>query len=71
MRPTQLSSSWASMALFDDDLPNPGAVSRYRPHWLDLHSLPDARLRILQHTSATNLATPLAGYGRPGSTRKV
>ncbi len=39
---------WASMALFDDDLPDPGTASRYRPHWLDLHSLPDARLRILR-----------------------
>ena len=39
---------WASMALFDDDLPDPGTASRYRPHWLNLHSLPDARRRILR-----------------------
>ena len=39
---------WAAMALFDDDLPNPDTAERYRPRWLDLHSIPDARLRILR-----------------------
>ena len=39
---------WAAMALFDDDLPNPDTAERYRPRWLDLHSIPDARLRIMR-----------------------
>jgi len=39
---------WAAMALFDDDLPAADTATRYRPHWLDLHSLPEARLRIIR-----------------------
>ena len=39
---------WAAMALFDDDLPDPDVTERYRPQWRDLHSIPDARLRILR-----------------------
>ena len=39
---------WASLALFDDDLPPPGTEARYRPAWLDMHSVPDARERILR-----------------------
>ncbi len=39
---------WAAMALFDDDLPHPDTAERYRPQWLDLHSIPDARLRIMR-----------------------
>lgn len=39
---------WAAMALFDDDLPDPDTAGRYRPQWLDLHSIPDARLRIVR-----------------------
>ncbi len=39
---------WAAMALFDDDLPVADTAERYRPHWLDLHSVPDARLRIMR-----------------------
>ena len=39
---------WAAMALFDDEPSGPGAEPRYRPHWLDLHSIPDARLRIMR-----------------------
>jgi len=39
---------WAAMALFDDDRPDPDTAPRYRPHWLDLHSIPDARLRIMR-----------------------
>ena len=40
---------WASLALLDDDLPPPDTAPRYRPAWLDLHSIPDARERILRH----------------------
>ena len=39
---------WAAMALFDDDLPGPDTADRYRPRWHDLHSVPEARLRILR-----------------------
>jgi len=39
---------WAAMALFDDDLPAADTATRYRPHWLNLHSLPEARLRIMR-----------------------
>ena len=39
---------WAAMALFDDDLPEPDTAERYRPQWLDLHSISDARVRIMQ-----------------------
>ena len=39
---------WASLALLDDDLPPPGTEARYRPAWLDLHAIPDARKRILR-----------------------
>jgi len=39
---------WASLGLFDDDLPDPDTMARYRPLWLDLHTIPDARRRILR-----------------------
>jgi len=39
---------WASLALFDDDLPAGDMAASYRPVWLDLHSIPDARDRILR-----------------------
>ncbi len=39
---------WASLALFDDDLPAGDTPPSYRPVWLDLHSIPDARDRILR-----------------------
>ena len=38
---------WASMALFDDDARDVDTSIVYRPPWHDLHSLPDARQRIL------------------------
>ena len=39
---------WASLALLDDDLPLPDTAASYRPAWLDLHAIPDARDRILR-----------------------
>ena len=39
---------WASLALFDDDLPAGDTAPSYRPAWLDLYSVPDARERILR-----------------------
>ena len=43
---------WAAMALFDDGPANPDAAPRYWPHRLDLHSVPDARTRILHLLAA-------------------
>ena len=40
---------WTSLALFDDDLPPTDTAPRCRLAWLDLHAVPDARERILQH----------------------
>ena len=39
---------WAAMALFDDDLPQADTAAPYRPRWLDLYSIPEARLRIVR-----------------------
>ena len=44
---------WAAMALFDDEPSDPDTAPRYRPHWLDLHSIPDARLRIMRLLAAS------------------
>jgi segregation and condensation protein A len=42
---------WASLALFDDG-EMPDTASHYRPLWFDLHSVPDARDRILLRLAA-------------------
>jgi segregation and condensation protein A len=39
---------WASLALFDDDLPDADTTTRYQPRWWDLHTIADARARILR-----------------------
>ncbi len=39
---------WASLALFDDDLPDADTTTRYQAPWWDLHTIADARVRILQ-----------------------
>lgn len=39
---------WASLALFDDDQTPADTTSRYRPRRLNLHSVQDARARILR-----------------------
>ncbi len=36
------------MTRFDDDQPEPDTDARYQLRWLDLHSVPDARLRIMR-----------------------
>ena len=51
---------WAAMALFDDDLPDPDTAERYGPRWLDLHSVPDARLRVLRLLGESPDGRPLA-----------
>ncbi len=50
---------WASLALFDDDLPPPDMAPRYRPVWLDLHAVPDARSRILRRLADHQSSLPL------------
>ena len=39
---------WASLALFDDGIDGVETAALYRPQWLDLHSIPEARDRILR-----------------------
>ena len=52
---------WASLALFDDDLPAGDMAASYRPVWLDLHSIPDARDRILRLLADAPDGRPLDG----------
>ena len=62
---------WASLALFDDDLPPPGTAARYRPVWLDLHAIPDVRERILRRLAnrpdPCRLDQPLPDAPGPGT----
>jgi len=44
---------WASLALFDDDARGADTTAQYRPRWLDLHTVPDARARILRRLAET------------------
>ena len=37
---------WAALTLFDADLPAAKTAAAYRPAWLDLHTVADARARI-------------------------
>jgi segregation and condensation protein A len=39
---------WASLALFDDDADRLETVARYRPSWINLYPVPEARDRILR-----------------------
>ncbi len=39
---------WASLSLFEDDADDLDTVARYRPIWADLHSVTEARDRILR-----------------------
>ena len=50
---------WASMALFDTDLPAAETAARYRPVWLDLHPVPDARKRIRRLMAGLPEGAPL------------
>jgi segregation and condensation protein A len=69
---------WASLALFEDDAPDPDTVTRYRPFWSDLYTVTEVRDRILgllgeggeggegeelEHFLAE---TPVAGKGEGG-----
>lgn len=51
---------WASLALFEDDEPAPDTTARYRPSWSDLHSVTEARDRILRILASS-------GEGRDGA----
>ncbi len=53
---------WASMALFDDGTDEPDTTPLYRPRWLDLHAVEDARERILQLLADTPDGAPLAWF---------
>jgi segregation and condensation protein A len=48
---------WASMALFGDEAPD--TTTRFVPPWLDLYSVPEARIRILQRLWANKPGTSL------------
>jgi segregation and condensation protein A len=50
---------WASLALFEEDGTDADTASVYRPLWLDLHSIPDARARILRLLADTPDGQPL------------
>jgi len=50
---------WASMALFDDDLPRPDLSEKYVPRWRDLYSIAKARARILQYLAQAPDGLPL------------
>ena len=50
---------WASLALFDDDVPGPDTTQSYRPVWLDLHAIADARDRILRRLDGHTSSLPL------------
>ncbi len=52
---------WASLALFDDDLPAGDMAASYRPVWLALHSIADARERILRLLADAPDGRPLDG----------
>jgi segregation and condensation protein A len=62
---------WASLALFDDDLPTPDTAANYRPVWHDLHTIADARDRILQrvadHPAPCSLDQCLPELSEPGA----
>jgi segregation and condensation protein A len=50
---------WASLALFDDDLPGADTAATYRTVWLDLHAITDARDRILRRMEDQQAPCPL------------
>ena len=67
---------WASLALLDDDLPPADmAASYYRPAWLGLHAVPDARERILRQlagrTDACRLEQLLPDAPGPGTLHEM
>lgn len=67
---------WASLALFDDANVGADTATLYRPAWLDLHSVPGARTRILRLLAETPEGRILAGLlpeaaGEPGGARSA
>lgn len=56
---------WASLTLFDDAADGADTTARYRPRWLDLHAVPEARDRILRLLEKTPDGGPLGRFLPP------
>ena len=59
---------WACMALFDDAAEGADTASVYRPRWLELHSVPEARGRILRLLEEAPDGGPLGAFLPEGAT---
>jgi segregation and condensation protein A len=59
---------WACMALFDDAAEGADTASVYRPRWLELHSVPEARGRILRRLEEAPGGAPLGAFLPEGAT---
>ena len=61
---------WATVTLLDGDLPKAGRAAVYRPTWIDLHTVPEARDRIRRLLAgageAMTLEALLPAAARPG-----
>jgi segregation and condensation protein A len=53
---------WACLALFDDDTEGLDTTAVYLPPWRDLHTVPNARERILRLLAETPAGAPLASF---------
>ena len=53
---------WACLALFDDDAEGLDATAVYLPPWRDLHTVANARERILRLLAETPAGAPLASF---------
>jgi segregation and condensation protein A len=53
---------WASLALFDEASDPADTTEVYRPRWRDLHSIPEARDRILRLLADTSETLPLEEF---------
>jgi len=58
---------WASLMLFDDDLQGADTTARYRPPWLGLYGVPEARQRILRSFTEVPDERPLESLLPPRS----
>ena len=53
---------WACLALFDDDAEGLDTTAVYLPPWRDLHTVANARERILRLLAETPEGAPLASF---------
>ena len=53
---------WACLALFDDDAEGLEATAVYLPPWRDLHTVANARERILRLLAETPAGAPLTSF---------